>query len=253
MLKKRIIPSICLKSGRVVTSQNFSPWRTVGSLAQYIRLHVQRDCDELFICNLEYSHNNAFFSKRDLSIITSNSNIPITIAGGINSIEKAEFLISNGADRICLCSCLYEGSKGLLNSAIKNLGRQSVVVEVPYIFNNADKMHYSWNWITKKPIQPLKQYLQEIIDTCPGELILTSVDNDGTLKGLDNSFDLKDISRELPVICRGGAGTLDHFISAFKSSEISAVVASSIFSFSEITPNIVRQSCLEEDLPMRTL
>ena len=130
MLKKRIVPAILLSKGRVLTSQNFKPWRTVGSLAQSIRLQVQREADELIICCIDNDLNT--FSKREMFIINSNANIPITLFGQIDSLDKARYLLNHGADRIGICSQLYKQDFTLLESLILSLGRQSVVVDIPY-------------------------------------------------------------------------------------------------------------------------
>ena len=119
MLKKRIVPTILLSQGRVLTSQHFKPWRTVGSLAQSIRLQVQREADELIICSID--NNSSTFSKREMAIIRSNANIPITLFGQINSLEKAKFLLQQGADRIGICSHLYKQDVTLLESLISSL------------------------------------------------------------------------------------------------------------------------------------
>lgn len=248
MLKKRIIPAILLSRGRVLTSQHFQPWRTVGSLAQSIRLQVQREADELVICNIDHSSNT--FSKREMFIIRSNTNIPITLFGKIDSIEKAQFLLRHGADRIGICSQLYDQDTSLLESLISGLGRQSVVVDIPFQYNAESDEFFVWNWKTKQRLFPLQPFLKLLASVQPGEIILSSVDCDGTLNGMCS--EVADIVPPvLPYVLRGGAGTSDHLLKSLRLKNISAVSASSIFSFTDVTPATMHSCLAGEGIPAR--
>ena len=248
MLKKRIIPSILLARGRVLTSQEFSPWRTVGSLAQYVRLQVQRECDELFISSIDRDKDT--FSSREMSIISANVNVPVTLIGNISSLEKAEYLLRHGADRVGLCSALYGGDFTLLENLITRLGRQSVVVDIPFVFCKEKKEYMVWNWKTKKSLHPLLPYLCRISSIKPGEIILSSVKNDGSMNGLDVKVPLM-ISSDIPLVLRGGAGSSDHFLNALELSNVSAVAASSVFSFSGVTPATMHKFLSSHNIPVR--
>ena len=248
MLKKRIVPAILLSKGRVLTSQNFKPWRTVASLAQAIRLQVQREADELIICSIDDNLNA--FSKREMSIINSNSNIPITLIGKIDSLEKARLLLSSGADRIGICSQLYNKDLTLLESLISSLGRQSVVVDIPYTYDEEIFEFFVWDCKSRQKLFPLKPYLSVISSARPGEIILSSVDNDGTMKGMCSEV-VNIIPPGLPFVLRCGAGSSIDLLEGLKFKNISAVSASSIFNFTEVTPVTMHHFLVQQGIPCR--
>ncbi len=248
MLKKRIVPAILLSKGRVLTSQNFKPWRTVGSLAQSIRLQVQREADELIICCIDNDLNT--FSKREMFIINSNANIPITLFGQIDSLDKARYLLNHGADRIGICSQLYKQDFTLLESLILSLGRQSVVVDIPYTYDSENSEFLVWDWKLGQKLFPLEPYLALIASARPGEIILSSVDRDGTMKGMCSEV-ASIIPPGLPFVLRCGAGSSTDLLSGLQSKNISAVSASSIFSFTDVTPATMHHYLVEQGIPAR--
>lgn len=248
MLKKRIIPVILLSKGRVLVSQCFKPWRTVGSLAQYIRLQVQREADELIICCIEDDLDS--FSKREMAIINSIANIPVTLFGRIESLDKARFLLAHGADRIGICSQLYKQDLTLLRSLISSLGRQSVVVDVPFVYDSVKSEFLVWDWRLKKRLFPLYPYLELIASDRPGEIILSSVDNDGTMKGLCAEV-ANNIPPGLPFVLRCGAGCNADLLKALQLRNISAVAASSVFSFTDVTPATMHRYLVDQGIPAR--
>lgn len=248
MLKKRIIPSILLRGGRVVTSQSFKPWRTVGSLSQYLKLQVGRESDELLIANVDHSCSGSFYTDRDLRLIRSTCNIPVTMLGGVDSFDKAEYLIAHGADRVGVCSALFNNPRSLLPGLIQRLGRQSVVVDVPVKSINGE--YHVWDWRLQKPVSLLQDYLDDFGVDMPGEVMLSAVDNDGHMDGFNIDL-IKCFSLNCPLVLRGGAGIEEHFYTAFAHKEVSALAASSVFAFSEITPRTLHHALASQGIPVR--
>jgi cyclase len=256
-MKKRIIPSILLKSGstNACLSQEFSPWRTVGTLAQQLKLHVSRGCDELLVINPQPSFKGLLpFSDRLSKLISNNTDIPVAYSGGIRNQATASECINKCFDKVFLTTSFLD-SPDILSEIASIVGVQSVGVCLPYRCLGESTNRFVWDFARRVFLteNPLEYYIQMASECGAGEILLYSVDRDGTLVGFDEQIlsllQSCDLSR--PVLLGGGAGKPEHFVNVLSSDLVQGVVASSIFSLTQETPSTLRGFCLDHGIPMR--
>ncbi len=209
-MKKRIIPSILLKSGstNACLSQVFSPWRTVGTLAQQLKLHVSRGCDELLILNPKPSFNGSLpFSDRLSKLITNNTDIPVAYSGGIRDEETASECINKCFDKVFLTSSFLD-SPEVLSEIASVVGMQSVGVCLPYRSIGESTKRFVWDYTRRECLteKPLEFYIEKANECGAGEILLYSVDRDGTLAGFDEEILslLQVCALSRPVLLGGG-------------------------------------------------
>ena len=213
-MKKRIIPSLLLSGGatNVCLSQQFSPWRTVGTLAQQLKLHVSRQCDELLVININKSVSSEFSLPSRLSqLISKNVDIPISYSGGINCALSAAQCINQSFDKVFLTSSfIHDPSE--LTSISSVLGVQSVGVSLPYKFDPASQKRYLWDYVTGSLLKnmPLADSVLKAVECGAGEIYLHSVDRDGLLEGLDEAILplLQELQLSVPCLLGGGVARL---------------------------------------------
>ena len=254
-MKKRIIPSILLNNGtNVFLSRNFQPWRSVGTLAQQLRLHVSRECDELLLINLTSSHNSCFqLSSRLLSLIRREVNVPISYVGGIDNSVSASECINSGFDKVYLTSA-YIDNPSCIKEITSVIGVQSLGVCLPY--TRLDNCSYPalWDFRSRSSLHTnLLDHITHLDKNGVGEILLYNVDRDGTMHGLDQLLldDLASISINTPILMAGGAASSNDVTSILSSHLVQAIVAGSIFSLTENTPSTLRSECMASGLPMR--
>ena len=187
-----------------------------------------------------------------LNEISYINNLPLSYGGGISTLQKIEKILKNGADKVVINSNNYSNLI-LINQASRIFGSQCIIGSVDYKYDYKKDEFYLYKdcgkqKITKNP----KKWISQLIDSGIGELMLTSIDNDGSLQGLDFSFlkylKLKD---KIPILLGGGSRDHKDFIKAFKKYDTSAVVSSSIYIFTEHTPQTIKQQLLKEKISIR--
>ena len=255
-MKKRIIPSILLRGGTNVSiSQKFTPWRTVGALAQQLRLHVSRECDELLIINTDLAGSSKFnCPQRLLKLVRQEVNIPIAYAGGISSPADAAACINAGFDKIYVTAMFLDNPSSVAAIA-SAIGTQSTGICLPYSRSTFGSIPTIWDY----RISSIRDNMN-LFDTMglavavgAGELLLYNVDLDGSLQGLDLLLlgELENRSFRIPLLMAGGAGAPEHFSSALNNSLIQGIVAGSIFSLTQETPSTIRSHCKQSNIAMR--
>ena len=255
-MKKRIIPSILLRGGTSVSlSQQFKPWRTVGALAQQLRLHVRRHCDELIIINTDLAGSNNFdCPQRLLSLVRQEVDVPIAYAGGIATKEDASLCINAGFDKVYLTALFLDDPTGVQRVA-SLVGSQSVGVCLPYRRESVGSEALVWDYRTSsfRPDLPLINALTLAVSHGAGEVLLHDVDRDGSLQGLDMAIlpELAECKISVPVLVAGGAGSSLHISAVLANPAIQGVVASSVFALTQETPGTIRYHCEECGIPMR--
>ena len=255
-MKKRIIPSILLRGGTNVSlSQQFTPWRTVGALAQQLRLHVRRNCDELLIINTDLAGSSCLScSHRLLSLVRKEVDIPIAYAGGISSAEDAASCINAGFDKVYLTSAFIDNAS-VVSAVASVIGSQSTGVCLPYRRSVSSDVPLCWDFRSDELRQdlPLLEVLRAAVASGAGEVLLYNVDRDGSLQGLDVSLLnlLENTRTSVPVLMAGGAGASEHFSAALMSPAVQGVVAGSIFALTQETPATIRSHCESMGIAMR--
>ena len=249
MHKVRIAPTLLYKNN-LVKGKNFKSWRVVGSLHQMIKLYNLREVDELIFFDIDANKNNSI----QLSVIDEFADdcfVPLTVGGGIKSLHDIEDLLKVGADKVCINSNAIK-DLNFVEKAISKYGGQCIVVSIDYKLNkNKQKEIYINSGNTPTGIL-LETFIEKINKIGPGEILITSIDHDGLMRGYDIDT-IKKISNlsEVPIIASGGAGKPEDFYQLIKNTNIKALSAASIFHFTEVTPLDVKRYLDQKGIKVR--
>jgi len=250
MLTKRIIPCLDIKDGRTVKGVNFEGLRDAGDPVELARRYSEKGADELVFLDITATKEKRKTLIDLVKRIARNINIPFTVGGGIKTVEEIEELIKAGADKVSLNSAIVK-NPNLITEASKRFGAQAVVAAV-----DAKRTGKSWNVYIKGGTEDTGldaiEWMIEAEKRGAGEILLTSMDRDGTKSGFDLEL-LKKVNEKvrIPVIASGGAGTVEHCIDAVRLAESDAVLAASIFHFNEIEIAELKDAMLNSGIPVR--
>jgi cyclase len=236
MLKVRIIPTLLYKDFGLVKGINFNSSRRVGSVLPVIKIYNQREVDELIFLDINATITNTSSDLEMIKDISRECFVPLTVGGGIDSCSKVEDLLMSGADKISLNTAAFNNSN-LITDIANRFGSQCVVVSIDVQKKNNNK----WNCFSHSGSLPRDKdvvaWAKEVENRGAGEILLTSIDNDGTMQGYDlDLIKLVCESVKIPVIASGGARNFNDMRLAITKSGASAVAAASIFHFTEQTP-----------------
>ena len=232
-LAKRIIPCLDVKDGRTVKGVNFVDLRDAGDPVELAWQYSQQGADELVFLDITATHEKRKTTLEMVKSVARQVNIPFTIGGGISEIKDAEALLNAGADKISINSAAVRRPE-LINELANAFGVQFVVLAVDTKhLEQGDFVHLNGGRIATEI--RTQQWIKEAESRGAGEILLTSMDKDGTKSGFDNHL-LKEINEgiSIPVIASGGAGNQQHFIDVFQQSNVDAALAASVFHYGEI-------------------
>jgi len=252
MLKKRIIPVLLLKKGRMVKGKNFKNFVDTGDPSSAVKVYSSQDADELMFLDIEGSIST---NKLFLDIIKNSAkecNVPFSVGGGVKTMEDVKNLFTSGADKVVINSSIFHNSS-ILKSTAKLYGPQSLVASVDYKYNLSKELNEVWvNCGNKNTGIILEDYIKKIEKFGVGEILLNSIDRDGMMKGYDIE-NFKNISSKtkIPIIACGGAGNFNHIFELFTSSEVSAAACSSLFHFGDYNPIQIRSYLRNRNIDMR--
>ncbi len=236
MLKSRIIPCLDVNNGRVVKGTNFINLQDAGDPVEVAKLYDAQGADELCFLDITASHEN-----RDtiFEIVQKTAEVcfmPLTVGGGINKVEHIRKLLLSGADKVSINSAAVS-DHNLVREAAEKFGSQCIVVAIDVKKNDAEDVWevYTHGGRVNTGLNVMK-YAKNIEALGAGELLVTSMDRDGTKKGFDNKL-MKQITDlvSVPVIASGGVGNLQHLVDGVKIGKADAVLAASIFHFGDFT------------------
>ncbi len=234
MLKKRIIPCLDVKDGRTVKGVNFVDIRDAGDAVELAQRYVDEGADELVFLDITATIEKRKTLTQLVEKIARKINIPFTVGGGINSLEDAKAIISAGADKVSINSAAVKHPE-LITEIAEQFGSQCVVLAIDAKYENNEWKVYINSGKTPTPLLALN-WAKEGEQRGAGEILLTSMNHDGTKKGF-----AIDITRQvseavnIPVIASGGAGTMEHFAEVFLQTKASAALAAGIFHYGEIS------------------
>lgn len=233
MLTKRIIPCLDIKDGRTVKGVNFVDLRDAGDPVDLAAAYVEQGADELVFLDITATVEKRKTLAELVRRIAATINIPFTVGGGISSIEDADLLLSAGADKVSINSSAVK-RPALINELADNFGSQFVVVAIDTKKHDTGWKVYVKGGREETPLFTIP-WSEEIQERGAGEILLTSMDNDGTKGGF--ALDITGyLSQKLsiPVIASGGAGNIGHFTDVFNIAKADAALAASIFHFGEV-------------------
>ncbi|MDF1672733.1 MAG: imidazole glycerol phosphate synthase subunit HisF [Vicingaceae bacterium] len=233
MLKKRIIPCLDIKDGRTVKGINFVDIQDAGDPIELAKKYVEQGADELVFLDITATVENRKTLIELVTHIAEEINIPFTVGGGINSVEDVSNLIQAGADKVSVNSSAVKRPE-LIKEIAQKFGSQCVVVAVDTKFMDNEWMVFVHGGRTPTPLKTL-DWVKQVERLGAGEILLTSMNNDGTKNGF--SIDITNKVSEavnIPVIASGGAGKSEHFKDVFEQTKATGGLAASIFHYSEI-------------------
>ena len=233
MLTKRIIPCLDVKDGRTVKGVNFVGLRDAGDPVELGKVYAEEGADELVFLDI-----TATVEKRKTLValvdrVASQLNLPFTVGGGISSIEDVSACLNAGADKISVnSSAVY--NPGLVDTLAKEFGSQCIVVAIDSRLMNGKDIVHTHGGRTPTEKETLS-WAKEVQERGAGEIMLTSMDHDGTKAGFANKLNARlSESLSIPIIASGGAGNMEHFVDAFTFGKADAALAASIFHYKEI-------------------
>lgn len=250
MLTKRIIPCLDIKDGRTVKGVNFVGLRDAGDPVELARRYSKEGADELVFLDITATKEKRKTLIRLVEKIAKEINIPFTVGGGIRTVEEIGDILRAGADKVSLNSAIVR-NPDLITEASDRFGSQAIVAAV-----DAKKTGDHWEVFVKGGSEPTGmdavEWMVRAEKLGAGEILLTSMDRDGTKSGFDLDL-LKEVNQRLsiPVIASGGAGAKQHCIDAIKIGQADAVLAASIFHFREIEISDLKESLNRADVPVR--
>ena len=250
MLKKRIIPCLDIKDGRTVKGINFVGLRDAGDAVELAKRYVQEGADELVFLDITATVENRKTLTVLVERVAAEINIPFTVGGGISSLEDAQAIIRAGADKVSLNSSAV-ARPALITEIAGQFGSQCVVLAIDTKLVDGEWMVYVHGGRTLTPLRTV-DWAREGEQRGAGEILLTSMNNDGTRDGFAIAITRSVCETvNIPVIASGGAGTMAHFAEVFTQTRVSAALAASIFHFGEIPIPTLKQYLIEQNIPIR--
>ena len=250
MLTKRIIPCLDVKNGRTVKGVNFVNLIDAGDPVILAKQYAELGADELVFLDISATLEGRKTMLEMVLKVAEQVNIPFTVGGGISSVADVDLLLKSGADKVSINSSAIKRPE-LVNELAEKFGNQCVVIAI-------DAKQIDGEWIvhlaggTIPTNLKLFDWAKEVEMRGAGEILFTSMNNDGTKAGFANEA-LAKLSTELniPIIASGGAGTLRHFVDTFKIGKSDAALAASVFHFGEIAILDLKQALKEHNIPVR--
>ncbi|MEI6263595.1 MAG: imidazole glycerol phosphate synthase subunit HisF [Sphingobacteriia bacterium] len=251
MLTKRIIACLDIKDGRTVKGINFEDIRDAGDPVELGALYAAQGADELVFLDITATNERRKTLSELVNKIAHHINIPFTVGGGIASVDDVSVLLQNGADKISVNTSAFK-NPALIKDLAKEFGSQCVVLAID-TKKEADGNWYVYlNGGRVKTNMRCFDWAKQAVDLGAGEILLTSMNNDGTKQGF--ALDItKELSANLPVpiIASGGAGKMEHFGDVFQLGGADAALAASIFHYKEIAIPELKQHLAEKGIAMR--
>ena len=234
---KRIIPCLDVDKGRVVKGVNFLNIRDAGDPVEIAKRYDKEGADEITMLDITASHETRDTTYKTVESIASQVFMPLTVGGGVRNIDDIKKLLRSGADKVSINTSAVE-NPDFVKEAADKFGSQCIVVAVDAKLSDSDKD--SWEVVTyggrNRTGLDVLEWTQQVMAYGAGEILLTSMDRDGTKEGFDNRLVSKVSSGiSIPVIASGGVGNLDHLVDGIKIGGAEAVLAASIFHFSEFS------------------
>ena len=250
MLKNRIIPCLDVKNGRVVKGTNFVDLKDAGDPVEQAKIYSDGGADEICFLDITASNENRDTIYDVVERTSKKCFVPLTVGGGVRTVEDINKLLNCGADKVSINTAAVENPK-IIEESSKKFGSQCIVVAI-----DAKKKNDKWEIFThggrnNSGVNAL-EFAKKMENNGAGELLVTSMDRDGTQVGYDNELISKITALvNIPVIASGGVGNLDHLVDGIKLGKASAVLAASIFHYGKHSVKEAKEYLDSKGIPVR--
>ena len=250
MVKVRIIPCLDVKDGRVVKGINFLDLVDAGDPVKQAKHYSDNGADEICFLDISASLENRKTMVKVVEKTAQEVFIPLTVGGGISSIENIKSLLKAGADKVSINSAAIK-NPNIIKKSSEFFGNQCIVVAVDAKKENNDWYVYSHGGTKNTGLLAL-DWIKKVQELGAGEILLTSMDKDGTKSGFDIEL-LKKVSEfiQIPLIASGGVGSLQHFYEGVSEGNANALLAASVFHFNQISIKEVKHYLLNKNISVR--
>jgi cyclase len=249
MLKHRIIPIVLIDGFSVLKTINFDTRRNLGSPITVMQTYETRNVDEMIILDIDATKQKRSIDKFTIKEITQECFMPLTIGGGLRHCKDIEGILNVGADKVSLNSSAIL-DKNFLSQAVKNFGSQCIVVSIDVIMHDGKLKLFSDGEVNERV--DVFDHMKSVEESGAGELLVTDVSREGTMKGANiNLASLIFSKSSVPLIFAGGTSSPVDAANLVKNTGMSAVGVSSIFHFTDFTPEDCRIALRSADLPAR--
>lgn len=251
MLKKRIIPCLDVKDGRVVKGINFVNLTDVGDPVDSARAYYEAGCDELVFLDITATHEERDTTVDMVRRVADQVFIPFTVGGGIRTINDMNKMLKAGADKVAVNSSALANPQ-LIRECAEKFGSQCVVAAVDARKEDDGTWHVYVAGGRKDTGRDLIDWVKEAVSLGAGEILLTSMDKDGTKFGFDLDM-LNAVARvvDVPIIASGGAGNSDHIIEVFQKTSATGALAASIFHYGEVAIADTKKAMADAGIEVR--
>lgn len=251
MLKVRIIPTLLFKDLGLVKGVAFDSWRRVGTIMPAVKVYNIRQVDELIVLDITATLNGRSPDYDEVREFSAECFVPLTMGGGIRSIEDIKMLLRAGADKVSINSAAYKHPE-LITAAAERFGSQCVVVSIDARKGVGGGYRCHSHCGTRDTGLDPGDWAEQMEQRGAGEILITSIDQDGVTNGYDIDLIRRVTNRvSIPVIASGGAGNYEHLYAALNVGGASAVAAASMFHFTEQTPLEAKMFLSSRGIPVR--
>ncbi|MDC1245983.1 imidazole glycerol phosphate synthase subunit HisF [Pelagibacteraceae bacterium] len=250
MLKNRVIPCLDVKNGRVVKGINFVDLKDAGDPVEQAKIYSEGGADEICFLDITASNENRDTIYNVVEKTSKKCFVPLTVGGGVRGVDDINKLLNCGADKVSINTAAVQNPEVIIESS-KKFGSQCIVVAI-----DAKKNEDKWEVFTHGGRNNTRinaiEFAKKMEDSGAGELLVTSMDRDGTQIGYDNDLMFEISSTvNIPVIASGGVGNLDHLVDGIRLGNASAVLAASIFHYGTHSINEAKQYLNSKGIPVR--
>lgn len=250
MLATRIIPCLDIEEGRVVKGIKFKGIKNVGSPVEYARLYNEQEADELVFLDIGASYKSRAIMVEVVREVSSQVFIPLTVGGGIRNIEDMRWVLLAGADKVAVCTAALK-DPSILSEGAHQFGSQCIVLSIDAKKENGSWIAYTHGGRFSSGMDVL-EWAKQGERLGAGELLLNSIDADGTRKGYDIELTRKvSETVNIPVIASGGAGTLAHMLDVIVKGKADAVLLASLLHYKKFTVSQIKNYLMKQGVCVR--
>ncbi|MBV9550171.1 MAG: imidazole glycerol phosphate synthase subunit HisF [Alphaproteobacteria bacterium] len=252
MLKARVIPTLLWKQYGLVKGVGFDSWRRVGPVLPAVKVYNQREVDELILVDIVAHDSGDDPDFESIAEFGQDCFVPLTVGGGVTRIEHVQRMLRSGADKVAVNTVAYDRPEFVTEIARRH-GAQCVVASIDVRGSHRDGWQCHSHAGKVPTGRDVRAWVRELEDRGAGEILITSIDRDGTMTGYDLPL-IEAVVKEvkIPVIASGGAGNYRHMVEAVVQAGASAVAAASIFHFTEQTPAEAKAALAQAGVPVRS-